>query len=187
MSKLLLVFLTALHVNSLLLMALADAPLGRPIMGGKGLQGFAGLALVAAWLVLAGAPRPPATIQAYLLALCFSSVLLAYAGSIANGLPKSIPTRLRQLRALLPLAVAIAATASLATVQASGRLGLGEVLLLCGAASALVLAAMVVTPALRERLDASDPPALLRGAAIDILCAALLALAGTGIARLLPW
>lgn len=187
MSTLVLVFLTALHANSLLLMVLADTPLGRPIMGGKGLLAFASLALLAAWMARAGAIALPATIPAYLLALGFSSVLLAFAGSLAVGLPQVIPRRLRRLRASLPVLVAILATLSFSLLQPAGQPSPGAALLLCAASAALAFAAVAVMPALRERLNASDPPVFLRGAPVDILCAGFVALAAMGVAGSLPW
>ena len=119
----------------------------------------------------------------FLRAFAFSSLLMQLAS--ARKQAARLPGAMQSLRLALPLlAGSVAVLASVAaTMAAPAR---ATIALCLGLPMALALLVPIAV-AMLDRLQLSTTPALLRGAPIMMVSAALLALGLMGLAPVLPW
>jgi electron transport complex protein RnfA len=188
MIDLLLIFLGAAYLENLVLAIYFDpqhdGPEPRPYV----LLGSAGLLLVMAtlWQVYPQALPAPPQARSFELALAFMTSAIASSLCLGDRPAWRGRTADDRLRNLLPLLVANLAVLAFAALDQRRAHGLGETLAACLTLTLAFALATVAFTALRHRLLASDTPAAWRGAPIQLLTAALMALAAMGFAGIAP-
>lgn len=189
MTDFLLIFLAAAYVNNLLLIAFFDRAIDASVRHVDGVSIFAGLVLTVITglhTMLPSSWAPPSQAKAFLLALAFTTTVLAIAKS-SDIAPRLVRPGLFLLRKHLPLLVANLAVLLFAVLDRSPAIALPATLGFCVVASLAFQLALVLASDLHDRIDMAAVPRILRGEPITILTAGLMALALTGAIGSVPW